>query len=280
MNGLKRRRTVVGTATLAALVTVISLVGAGTASAAAVTVYQNEPSPLPGNVASLGYEATSTSEYGGAVSLQGGAVAAKSAKLRFGLSSWGCESGTWNGNDCSTTGGAKFPVTITATIYKVGPGDAPGSVVTRATKTMDIPYRPSANAKKCTGGNAGKWYSRKDTTCYNGKLVRRSISFGNAHLPSDVIVSLAYDTTHYGYNPIGTSAPCYTEDGGCGYDSLNVAVIGDSPTIGSQPNPDDGWLYSTWGGAYCDSGSGGTGIFRLDAGCWTGYQPMLRLKAS
>jgi hypothetical protein len=173
----------------------------------------------------------------------------------------------------------KFPVTFTARIYSVGPGNSPGSLLAQATKTLDVPYRPSANHKKCTGANDGKWYSKATDTCYNGKLVRRSIMFAKQPLPNDVIVSLAYNTTHYGYNPIGEGAACYTEDGGCGYDSLNVALIGDSPTIGSQPNPDDGWLNSSWGGAYCDGGSGGTGVFRFDAGCWTGYQPMLRLSA-
>ena len=99
-------------------------------------------------------------------------------------------------------------------------------------------------------------------------------------IPDDVIVSLAYNTTHYGYSPIGESAPCYSSSGGCGYDALNVALDGNSPSICSQPRPDDGWLNSTWGGAYCDGGAGGTGTFRLDAGCWTGYQPQLRLKAN
>jgi hypothetical protein len=30
---------------------------------------------------------------------------------------------------------------------------------------------------------------------------------------------------------------------------------------------------------YCDGGTGGTGTFRLDAGCWTGYQPAFQVKA-
>lgn len=266
-----------GAAGLAVLLTAISLVGAS-AAAAATTVYQNEPGVLPGNVPSLGFEASATSEYGGAISLAG--TARKAVNLRFGLSSWGCTSGTWNGGDCLRVPGfMKFPVTFTARIYSVGPGDAPGSVLAQATKTIDVPYRPSANHKMCTGANAGKWYQSTTATCFNGKLVRRSIYFGKQTLPDDVIVSLAYDTTHYGYNPIGESAPCYTEDGGCGYDSLNVALVGDAPTIGSQPNPDDGWLNSSSGGAYCDGGSGGAGTFRLDAGCWTGYQPMLKLNA-
>lgn len=273
---IERPRTVAAVAALAALVTAISLVGVSTA-AAATTVYQNEPGVLPGNVPSLGFEASSTSEFGGAISLAG--TARKAVALRFGLSTWGCSTGSWNGGDCVRLAGDKFPVTVTARIYSVGPGDSPGSVLAQATKTMDIPYRPSANNRKCTGPDAGKWYKASTATCYNGQLLRKSISFGKQQLPDDVIVSLAYDTTHYGYSPIGESAPCYGTNGGCGYDSLNVALVPDSPTIGSQPNPDDGWLNSSSGGSYCDGGSGGIGTFRLDAGCWTGYQPMLRLNA-
>ena len=41
-------------------------------------------------------------------------------------------------------------------------------------------------------------------------------------------------------------------------------------------------LNSAFGGNYCDGGTGGTGIFRLDTapGCWTGYQPIFQLKAA
>ena len=70
------------------------------------------------------------------------------------------------------------------------------------------------------------------------------------------------------------------------YDSLNVGVgdgdtntLAGEPTVGTQPTPDDAYLYSSWTGAYCD-GSLGTGTFRLDAGCWTGYQPLFKVTAT
>ena len=102
---------------------------------------------------------------------------------------------------------------------------------------------------------------------------------GTTTLPDNVIVSIDYNTTHHGYDPIGESAPCYTGDGGCGYDSLNLAVDNTTATTGTQPDPDDGWWNTTVAGNYCDGGSGGTGTFRLDDECWTGYQPYLTLKA-
>ena len=255
---------------IAAVTAGIALVGAGSASAAATVVYDSDPSPLPGNVASLGYEATSTQEFGAEIGLAG--TARKAASLRFVLSTWGCESGS--GTTCQTTPGAKFPVDITATVYSVGAGNEVGDELVSTTKTLQIPYRPSASGK-CNGG---RWY--RSGNCFSGKAVRRSISLGGrTTLPDNVIVSIAYNTTHHGYNPIGESAPCFTSDGGCGYDSLNFGLDDTTPTVGTQPSPDDGWWNTTVGAFYCDGGAGGSGTFRLDDNCWTGFQPFLRLTA-
>jgi len=272
MNRSTRRRPLVGLIAMAAFAA-IALASAGSASAAATVVYDSDSGPLPGNVASLGYEATSTQEFGAEIGLAGSAR--KAVNLRFLLSSWGCESG--GGTTCTKSAGATFPVDITATFYEVGNDGEPGDVVLQKSKTLPIPYRPTANNKKCNGG---RWYQSSTASCFNGKAVRKSIPLGGTTvLPDDVIVSLAYNTTHHGYNPIGESAPCYTSDGGCGYDSLNFGVDNTTPTVGTQPNPDDGWWNTTVGGFYCDGGAGGTGTFRLDDDCWTGFQPYLKLTA-
>ena len=94
-----------------------------------------------------------------------------------------------------------------------------------------------------------------------------------------MIVGIAYNTTHYGSSPIGEAAPCFTESGGCPYDALNVATAPGAPSAGLQPRPDDAYLDSSQGSQYCDAGAGGTGAFRLDAGCWTGFQPALKIRA-
>jgi hypothetical protein len=36
------------------------------------------------------------------------------------------------------------------------------------------------------------------------------------------------------------------------------------------------FLNSATPAVYCDGGTGGTGTFRLDDGCWTGYNPLVR----
>jgi hypothetical protein len=37
---------------------------------------------------------------------------------------------------------------------------------------------------------------------------------------------------------------------------------------------------TTYGSLYCDGGSNGTGTFRLDAGCWAGYLPGIKVEAN
>jgi len=243
------------------------------AHAANTTIYNNIPSPAAGNYPSVGYEATSTSEYGGQVSFDG--TARENPTVTVLMSSWGCESGGWNTGDCVTTPGATFSEPITLNVYNVGPGGSIGSLVTSKTATFNIQYRPSADTTHCTGGT---WYSATDNTCYNGYATPISFNLSGVTLPDNVIISVAYNTTHYGYSPIGESAACYHESGGCGYDSLNVAVAY-PPSLGTVSNPSDEYLNSSWAGAYCDSGSGGTGTFRIDHGCLSPDQPMFKVEA-
>ncbi len=249
--------------------------------ASANVVYNNIPKPLPGNVVSQAFEATSTSEFGGQVSFA--STQRNSPRLSVVMSSWGCQSGGASTGDCSTTPGAKFTEPIRFNVYRVGAGGEPGRLVGAVTHTYNLPYRPSANYTKCSGG---RWFSSRDSSCNNGKATRITAGLGSLDLPDQAIISVEYNTTHYGYEPIGESAPCFGTSGGCPYDSLNVGVgDGDTstpegePTVGTQPQPDDAYLNSSWTGAYCD-GSLGTGTFRLDAGCWTGYQPLYKVTAS
>jgi hypothetical protein len=93
-------------------------------------------------------------------------------------------------------------------------------------------------------------------------------------LPKPAIVAVAYNTSDFGAEPQRSIAP-----GGGPYDSLNVALTG-TASVGSQPQPEDAYLDSTWNGAYCDSGAGGTGSFRLDSGCWGGFQPLITVETS
>src|SRR5262245_44270711 len=79
--------------------------------ASATVVYDNVPSPQPGNLPSLGYEANQTAEFGGQVELVG--TQRQNPKITVAMSSWGCESGQWFDGSCSTTPGASFEHSIT-----------------------------------------------------------------------------------------------------------------------------------------------------------------------
>lgn len=268
-----------------ALVLMAGLLGGSAATVLAVTptttTYDAIPSVIPGNVVSLGYEATSTGEFGDLIRLAPGPRLA--AEVDVLMSSWGCEDG--GAATCVTTPGATFSHPLTLTIYAVdhsGPIPAPGAVVATKTTTFAIPYRPSADPT-CPGGTAWRFDA---TTCFNGlaHLVTFDLSTTGATLPSELIWAVAYDTTHHGASPIGEGATCYAESGGCGYDSLNVGAqsFPGEPSVGTDIDPDGAVLDSTWPGAYCDGGSGGTGTLRIDTtpACWTDFRPLATIRTS
>jgi hypothetical protein len=95
-----------------------------------------------------------------------------------------------------------------------------------------------------------------------------------------VIWGVAYNTTHYGDAPIGVNAPCFTEPGGCGYDSLNVGAES-LALVGTDVDPDGAYWSTTTAGNYFDDGAEGVGTFRNDTGpgWWTDNRPMAKFKA-
>jgi hypothetical protein len=238
-------------------------------AASAETIYNKIQKPFPGNVVSQAFEATSTSEFGGEVEFAG--VARKNPTVTVVMSSWACQN-LMSGAACSTTPGATFAWPITLNIYEVGPERAPGALLATTTPTFNIPYRPSAG-KKCTPNGEGVVGYGKE--CFHGKAFKISFPVEGVTLPPRVILSIAYNTTDYGYAP--------THEADVGEDSLNVGYYepGEPVTpVGSAPFPNDGYLNSTWTGAYCDNGAGGTGTFRLDSGCYNGLQPAFLVKAT
>jgi hypothetical protein len=249
--------------------TALMAIAASGASAAPEVIYNSIPSPFPGNVPSLGFEATSAAEFGGQVEFAG--TPRRGATVTVAMSSWACQSGGAEDGSCVSAMGSKFEWPVTLKVYEVGPANTVGSLVYTSTSTFKMPYRPSANSKKCgTGASTGGWYSGVDKECHHGKLFRITFRLGGAMLPATkAIVSVAYNTTDHGYSPTGVAGP---------YDSLNVGLTG-AATVGAQPQPNDAYYNTTYGPFYCDEGLGGTGTFRYDAGCWTGYQPEFQVKA-
>lgn len=268
-----RRSSRLGTAISVLAATVIS-VGAPIALAdePPVAVYDSIGAVVPGNVSSVGYEATSTREFGDLVQLAPGARRLDTVEVL--LSSWGCESGS--GATCTTSPGATFSHEITLNLYQSTPGvgTGVGALITTVTDTFDIPYRPSADLVNCTGG---PWFD--GDACYNGFATPITFEFPtNPVVPTNLIWTVAYNTTHHGYSPIGEGAACYTEDGGCGYDSLNVGAetLTPDPAAGIDLDADSLVWNTTFAGFYTDAGAGGVGINRFDTN-WTGYRPTARI---
>jgi len=262
--------------------------GAAPAGASGTTVvYDSTVSPLPGNLVSLGFEATQTSEFGNQVSLSGAANDLNNVVVT--MSSWGCQNGAGGqgygtANACVTTPGATFNEPITLNIYGVGANNAVGGLLATDTQTFAIPYRPSASdpsiysAEGCSATN-GKWYNASDNTCNNGLAtnITFDLSGQNVVLPSNVIYGIAYNTSDYGASPYGDSTACHASASGCGYDSLNVGLSQDpnNVSVGSDPNPGTVYWNTQTAADYCDNGAGGTGTFRIDgaantAACWDG----------
>jgi hypothetical protein len=241
-------------------------------SEAGQVIFDNHPAVLPGNLPSLGFQATQTDEFGGAVTFAGTDRSAASATVT--MSSWTCETGGWNTNDCASTPGATYSLPITFKIYNLGPSNTLGSVVATKTQVFDIPFRPSADNVNCTGGNAGKWYN--GSSCFNGLAFNITFNFAGEALPNSAVLGISYNTTTWGYSPLG--------GGPNPSDSLNVAVYpGSGPAVpalvGSWVPDNDSVFWNTHTAAnYSDGGAGGTGTFRRDTG-WAGQLPAIQIVA-
>lgn len=241
-------------------------------------------SPLPGNIPSVGAEAYSFNEFGNEVTFSGTNRSLTNVAVE--MSSWGCVIGHWYSGDCSTPSGATFDEPITFNIYGPGDGVHPGALIASVTQTFAIPYRPSASPN-CT---LGRWYDPSLKACFNGLATLIKFSFSGVTVPDQIVYGIAYNTSHYGYHAFGESTACYTSSGGCGYDSLNIALSQDPTdvTVGGDSNQGTVWQNAVYGSDYCDGGTAGIGVFRLDSptsACWsvsTGapyYVPAVQFKA-
>jgi hypothetical protein len=250
------------------------------ASAAPTLAYDSIPKTLPGNVPSQAFQATQTGEFGDGVRLEAG-TPRRLQSVRVTLSSWGCESGTWNGGDCFTTPGTTFAHPVTLNVYDMGTDGSVGALLATKTQTFDIRYRPSANDVRC---NDGKWFKKADGTCYNGFAQSIKFGFAGELIPMDreVIWTVAFNTSGYGENPLGYSTACSQTTEGCPYDSLNVGLntSATAPYVGTDVQPNGVYHDSATAGQYCDSGTGGVGSLRLDDGCWAPYVPMAEIRTN
>lgn len=246
----------------------------------AQAIYSSIIQPLQGNVAfSAGPEAYGYRELGdGLVFTPGTGRTVTNVKVVF--SSFACTSGRWytplpNANACVTVPGSTFAQPVTLNIYAVTPANEPGALLATVTQTFQIPYRPSSQAQ-CADGTS--YFNATDNGCDHGiaTLLNFDLSGLNLQLPDRVIVGFTFNTTHYGYAPIGTGAPCYSTSAGCPYDALNISTDS-SAIIGANIDPNG--IYVNW----VDPANSCTGLvsgaFLLDTPCWTGLHPEIEVDA-
>jgi hypothetical protein len=274
---MKKRLMFFAALAVAAITVVAGTAIAGTPVKSGVVYNSIVPNGPPSNLPSVGFEATSTSEFGAAVTLTGSARNLTSVTV--GMSSWACVTGSADGTGgaCSTPKGATFSHPITLTLYNVSTdGSTLGSPIASVTQTFDIPYRPSSSPKCASDPDRPfGWYSPGLKACFNGMTDNVTFNFSGVTLPATVVYGIAFNTTDYGAVPTHVVGP---------YDSLNVALStnGESGTENDATAGSTGpiWLNSLWSGAYADNGANGTGTFRADTGSWSPYQPAVQFKAS
>lgn len=239
----------------------VAVMGVAAGAASAEVVYNNVPAKLPGNFASIGLAATSTTEFGGEIELAG--TARKSPTITVVMSSWACQSGGVFSENCSTPKpkmGFKIPLTVkvySADELSEGP-------VASVTKTVKMLYRPS-DSSKCTGG---RWYDEAEATCYHGFAFPVSVKLPKLKkMPKYSVVSFSYPTT---------TTPAQ---------SLNVSTSEPSEgtlSIGAQP-VEEWFANSTWTEMYCP-GAKDVGTFGPEEGkgCQEGinYQPVISVSAN
>jgi hypothetical protein len=283
MNGrIRRGRSVLAIA--AVLVGVVAL--SASAASAKEVVYNNIVSPLPGNFASTGFAATQTAEYGGQVELAG--AARKHPVVTVAMSTWACEEGSWSvGSTCATPKAKKkFHWPLTLSIYSVGMGGAVGTKLTTVSHTFGMPYRPSTSVACTEAEDPGAWFdaaapgTETIEKCFHGLAF--TVTFHpkiKTPLPSNVIISVAYNTTNYGASPQGFRS-CDASSAGCYYDALNVADIEPAEaglTIGADPTESQ-YVNSQNAEMYCGS-TESLGSFAATGACFEGDQPAFKVEA-
>jgi hypothetical protein len=241
-------------------VTALTAIGAGTAGAE--TVYNNVPSMLPGNFASIGLEATSSTEFGGEIELAG--TARSQPTVTVVMSSWACETGGVFEGTCKTAKPMKgFKVPVTVRVYSVG--ELEEGPIAEKTKTVKMFYRPSSNPEKC---DTTTWYDAADAACYHGFAFPIAIKLGKLKkMPKRSVITVAYPHS---------SGPAQ---------SLNVATSEPSEgtlSLGAQP-VEEWFVNSTWSGMYC---TGTVGTLGPEGGSCstesegTNYQPVFAVSAN
>lgn len=238
--------------------TLAALAGAAAAttlslSAQAALVYSNLPATTPPNVPSLGYQATSTSEFGDHVQLAAGGRGLNTVTVM--MSSWALAS-DYGSSDPG------FEHDLSFSLYNYTGDAAAGSLIAAKTITTVVPWRPAADPT-CPGGTG---WRAGDGNCYNGYAFNVVFDFSadGIVLPDELVFGLSFNAQSYGDNPTGTQG---------GFNSLNFGLVAAAPSVGTDVDPDS-VFWNTSHQPFLTSGT--AGVFGADS-AWAGYVPAVAI---
>lgn len=239
----------------------VALAGSGSSG----RIYDSTPSHLPPSMVSLGFEATSTTEFGDQIAFAGTKRAVK--QVTVDMVTWAYHS-TY---PTMSAAGWQHPITLNLyNVDKTGAVPKPGTIIASVTTTFDIPWRPEPADPTSTDT---RWIDSHGVPHNGFAFEIRFTKLDKLHitLPDEIIYGIAYDTADYGVAPIHAAGP---------YNSLNVGLLTDEPAnrAGTDVDADALFVNTTWAGFYTDGGAGGVGIFRRDTG-WTGMVPAVKFEA-
>ncbi len=237
-------------------------ISAGAASAAKEVAYNNL-NTVAKTVNGLPNEDTYSLDYenfaiGGQVQLAG-ATGRSPAALTAQLDVFACEHGEYSLENCFTLKPKKkFSMTWTASIYSVGAGNSVGTLLSSATSTFKLHYRPTTNVS-CPATPEGKGFG---ANCDVGGLLQ-SVTFKHfsaAALPEKVIILLTNSCGGCSGLTVNVGLQSSYKEYAGGEFVAEGPADGGVPAVGSDPLPDS--VYTT--GA-------------LNEGGWTGFQPAFEL---
>ncbi len=222
-------------------------IGVGTASASSGVVVYNNLNTVPGTVNGLPDQDTYSAApfefpFGGLVEIHALGVM---KSLTLDVDSFTCEHGVYSLENCYTLRKKKFIYGLTADVYAVGAGHAPGPLLASSTAKFKIPYRPTTNVS-CPATIEGKGFGANcDVGGYLSTVTFKKFT-NLSILPHEVIIlftSTPEDNPDDVVN-IGTQTA---------YKEYNVALSefvaepplnGGKPEIGSDPLPADTYIRS------------------------------------
>jgi hypothetical protein len=227
-------------------------------------IYNNIPAALPPNVPSLGYEATSTAEFGGLIQFVGGSSYSLTSATVV-MSDWTYLSQWSQAVDGTTITTAGFYVPLALGLYNVtGADNAVGALIASALVDAFIPWRPEPSE------GCGTAWLAANNQCYNGSASTVTFDLTGITVPGEIIYGLAFNTTDHGLNPTGVAGP---------YDSLNFGLSSTPPSSGINPLPDTAYWNTTNASMYADGGAAGVGAFRQDTN-WAPYSGAVEFTAT